>query len=41
MLYGIAGVGKSTVAKTLANQSNALGASFFSSRDEEKRKTAR
>lgn len=44
ILYGIAGIGKSTVAKTLAEhtaRSNALGASFFFSRDEDQRKTAR
>lgn len=44
ILYGIAGIGKSTVAKTLAERtarSNALGASFFFSREEDNRKTAR
>jgi hypothetical protein len=44
ILYGIAGIGKSTVAKTLAQRaarSNTLGASFFFSRDEDNRKTAR
>jgi hypothetical protein len=44
ILYGIAGIGKSTVAKTLAEratQSKALGASFFFSRDEDNRKMAK
>ena len=44
ILYGIAGIGKSTVAKTLAEhaaKSHTLGASFFFSRDEDNRKTAR
>ena len=43
VLYGITGIGKSTVAKTLAERaslSNTLGASFFFSRDEDRRKTA-
>ena len=44
ILYGIAGIGKSTVAKTLAErtaQSGNLGATFFFSRDVDNRKTAR
>jgi hypothetical protein len=44
ILYGVAGIGKSTVAKTLAERAadaNVLGASFFFSRDEDNRKTAR
>ena len=44
ILYGIAGIGKPAVAKTLAErtaESNTLGASFFFSRDEDNRKTAR
>lgn len=44
VLHGIAGIGKSTLAKTLAEstaQSDTLGASFFFSRDEDNRKTAR
>lgn len=46
VLYGVAGIGKSTVSKTLAERVtqgniNALGASFFFSRDEDSRNTAR
>ena len=44
ILYGVAGIGKSTVSKTLAERAakdGALGASFFFSRDEDNRKTAR
>ena len=44
VLYGVAGIGKSTVAKTLAEraaEANVLGASFFFSRNEDNRKTAR
>jgi hypothetical protein len=44
ILYGIAGIGKSTVAKTLAERTakyKVLGASFFFSRDEDNRKTAK
>jgi len=44
ILSGIAGIGKSTVAKTLAErtaESNTLGASFFFSRDADNRKSAR
>lgn len=44
VLYGIAGIGKSTVSKTVAEQAagvHALGASFFFSRNEDDRKTAR
>jgi len=44
ILYGIAGIGKSTVAKTLAERAAArriLGSSFFFSRDEHSRKTAK
>lgn len=44
VLYGIAGIGKSTIAKTLAEysaQSKYLAASFFFSRDEEGRRTPR
>ena len=41
VLYGIAGIGKSTVAKTVAERADGetLGASFFFSRDEDNRKT--
>src|SRR6266852_6353386 len=42
VLYGIAGIGKSTVAKTVAERAaneKTLGASFFFSRDEDTRKT--
>jgi len=44
ILYGVAGIGKSTVAKTAAEYAandKALGASFFFSRDEDNRKTAK
>ena len=44
VLYGVAGIGKSTVAKTVAEHAadiNVLGASFFFSRNEETRKTAK
>ena len=44
VLYGVAGIGKSTVAKTLAERAakdDVLGASFFFSRSEDNRKTAR
>jgi len=44
VLDGVAGIGKSTISKTVAERAaeiNALGASFFFSRDEEKRKTAK
>jgi len=44
VLYGVAGIGKSTVAKTLAEHAadaNVLGASFFFSGDEDNRKTSR
>jgi len=44
VLHGVAGIGKSTVSKTLAERTakdNLLGASFFFSRDEDNRKTAR
>jgi hypothetical protein len=44
VLYGVAGIGKSTVAKTVAEQAandGTLGASFFFSRDEDNRKTAK
>jgi hypothetical protein len=42
VLYGVAGIGKSTVAKTVAERAaneETLGASFFFSRDEDNRKT--
>src|SRR6266849_6117053 len=42
VLYGVAGIGKSTVAKTVAERAaneKTLGASFFFSRDEDNRKT--
>jgi hypothetical protein len=42
VLYGVAGIGKSTVAKTVAERAaneRTLGASFFFSRDEDNRKT--
>jgi len=42
VLDGVAGIGKSTIAKTVAEHAagiNALGASFFFSRDDDKRKT--
>lgn len=42
-LCGVAGIGKSTIAKTVAEQAaedNVLGASFFFSRDENNRKSA-
>ena len=42
ILYGVAGIGKSTVAKTVAERAaneKTLGASFFFSRDEGNRKT--
>jgi len=44
ILYGVAGAGKSTIAKTVAEraaQENALGATFFFSRRAPNRKTAR
>jgi predicted AAA+ superfamily ATPase len=44
VLYGIAGIGKSTVAKTAAERAahnKVLGASFFFSRDEDNRKSAK
>ena len=44
VLYGIAGIGKSTVSKTIAERAaelKILGASFFFSRDEESRRTAK
>jgi hypothetical protein len=44
LLYGVAGIGKSTVAKTAAEYAandKTLGASFFFSRDEDNRKTAK
>jgi len=44
VLYGVAGIGKSTVSKTVAERADelyVLGASFFFSRDEESRKTAK
>jgi hypothetical protein len=44
VLYGVAGIGKSTVAKSIAERAAGictLGASFFFSRNEESRKTAR
>jgi hypothetical protein len=44
ILYGVAGVGKSTVAKSIAERAAVrrdLGASFFFSRNEESRKTAK
>jgi len=44
ILYGIAGIGKSTVAKTVAERAandGTLGASFFFSRDEDNRKSAK
>ena len=44
ILYGIAGIGKSTVARTLADRADRvglLGASFFFARNEDNRKTAR
>ena len=43
-IYGVAGIGKSTIAKTIAERAandKTLGASFFFSRDEENRKTAK
>jgi hypothetical protein len=40
VLYGVAGIGKSTVAKTVAERAReTLGATFFFSRDEDNRKT--
>src|SRR6266852_3993930 len=42
ILYGVAGIGKSTVAKTVAERAaneETLGASFFFSRDEDNRNT--
>ena len=42
VLYGVAGIGKSTVAKTVAERAaneKTLGASFFFSKDEDNRKT--
>src|ERR1700733_10774310 len=44
VLHGVAGIGKSTVSKSVAGRAaaiGALGASFFFSRSEETRKTAR
>jgi len=44
ILYGVAGIGKSTVAKTVAERAakdGTLGASFFFSRDEDNRKSAK
>jgi len=44
ILYGVAGIGKSTVAKTVAEGAalgGTLGASFFFSRDEDNRKSAK
>ena len=44
VLHGVAGIGKSTVAKSVAERAAAIGAlggSFFFSRSEETRKTAR
>jgi len=44
VLDGVAGIGKSTISKTVAEraaETNALGASFFFSRDEERRKSAK
>jgi len=44
VLDGVAGIGKSTIAKTVAEHAagiNALGASFFFSRNDDKRKTAK
>ena len=44
VLYGVAGIGKSTVAKTVAERaanSRTLGASFLFSRDEDNRKTVK
>ena len=44
VLHGVAGIGKSTVSKSVAERAaatGALGASFFFSRNEETRKTAR
>jgi len=44
ILYGVAGIGKSTVAKTVAEHAardGTLGASFFFSRDEDNRKSAK
>ena len=44
VLDGVAGIGKSTIAKTIAEQAagiNVLGASFFFSRNDDKRKTAK
>src|ERR1700733_1457747 len=43
VLYGVAGIGKSTVAKSVSRRAAAigiLGASFFFSRSESNRKTA-
>jgi len=44
ILYGVAGIGKSTVAKTVAEHAakdGTLGGTFFFSRDEDKRKKAK
>lgn len=44
MLHGIAGIGKSTIAQTVAERAaelGCLGASFFFSRNEEQRKSAK
>lgn len=44
VLDGVAGIGKSTIAKTIAEHAdgiNTLGASFFFSRNNDKRKTAK
>jgi hypothetical protein len=44
VLDGVAGIGKSTIAQTVAEHAagiNALGASFFFSRNDDKRKTAK
>ena len=44
VLYGIAGIGKSTVAKTVAENAagnGTLGGSFFFARDEDSRKSAK
>ena len=44
VLDGVAGIGKSTIAKTVAENAagiNTLGASFFFSRNDDKRKTAK
>ena len=44
ILYGVAGIGKSTVAKTVAERAakdGTLAASFFFSRDEDNRKSAK